>query len=196
MAIDEGKVNAKLKWKDGKLVIVAMVDIAPGDEIYLHYGLEYWRDRLHLLDPDLKARIEDRCKRKAVQFQDDVTVIFFKSQGRVRDGKVDPEGGHLHRAAPNLETRTRDFEAVEEEPEDEDDREEVEKRIAEELAEEVAKVLNRRKSTDNENGKLYEIYQVRFDDEFEQVIGFRKPLSGREKKDDACAYAVYGKDGL
>jgi hypothetical protein len=37
--IDEGKVNAKLKWKDGRLVIVAMVDIAPGDEIYLHYGV-------------------------------------------------------------------------------------------------------------------------------------------------------------
>mmetsp|Transcript_21963 Transcript_21963/g.37055 ORF Transcript_21963/g.37055 Transcript_21963/m.37055 type:complete len:197 (-) Transcript_21963:1535-2125(-) len=45
-------------------------------------------------------------------------------------------------------------------------------------------------------GADMKIFQVRFDEEFGQVIGFTKTLSGHEKKDDGCAYAVYGKDGM
>ena len=64
----------------------------------------------------------------------------------------------------------------------------------EELAEEVAPILNGRKFYDE--GRLYEIYQVRYDQEFECILGFRRPVSGRTRRDDGAAYQVYGKEGL
>ena len=62
------------------------------------------------------------------------------------------------------------------------------------LAQEV-KFLNGRKFEDD--GRLYEVWQVRYDPESEQlIIGFRKPLTGRTHKDDGSAFAVYGMEGL
>ena len=61
--IDDNLVNAKILWRDGKLVLIAMGDIQLGDEIYVEYGLDYWRDRLHFLHPELRKRLESKCDR-------------------------------------------------------------------------------------------------------------------------------------
>ena len=66
----------------------------------------------------------------------------------------------------------------------------------EELADELRNTLEGRKFMDNENGKLYEISRIRFDEEYGMVIGFRKPLHGTRDAEDDYAYVVYGKDGL
>ena len=66
----------------------------------------------------------------------------------------------------------------------------------EELADELRNTLEGRKFIDNENGKLYEISRIRFDEEYGMVIGFRKPLNGTRDAADDYAYVVYGKDGL
>lgn len=39
--------NAEWKIKD-KLIVTALKDIQKGDEIFVHYGDEYWRSRRHM----------------------------------------------------------------------------------------------------------------------------------------------------
>jgi hypothetical protein len=82
--INEDLVNAKILWKRGKMVLVATCPISPGDEIYVHYGIDYWKDRLDMLDDESRLRIEPRIRSarrnaegrlKAVRFQGESTVV-------------------------------------------------------------------------------------------------------------------------
>jgi hypothetical protein len=71
---DDHIVNAKLVWQGNKAVLVATMDIAPSEEIFVDYGLDYWRTRLHLLDPearaDTAARIRDLFGHPSTQAED------------------------------------------------------------------------------------------------------------------------------
>ena len=53
--INEDLVNAKILWKRGKMVLVATCPILPGEEVYVHYGIDYWKDRLDLLDEESRG---------------------------------------------------------------------------------------------------------------------------------------------
>jgi hypothetical protein len=207
--IDEHLVNAKILWREGRLWLVATCEIAPGDEIFVEYGLDYWRDRLHFLDKELRARIETKCSRPCVEFFPEVTVADFKDSVSVlhRDGlRVRSEGEYLQGTPDNLLTRTDRFL-----PEAEPTGEEAERAPAlldqnlldelsfdnvEECKELADKLhfLNGRKFEDE--GRLYEIWQVRYEPECGRVIGFRRPLTGTTHNEDGSAFLVYGREGL
>jgi len=214
--IDEDLVNAKIVWRNYKMVLRATMDIAPGDEIYVHYGLRYWKDRLHYLDEESRARIEPRIRnmkssegRKAVEFRDEATVAKFSTDdppAQVLEG-VQEHGELTLASAPDLMTRTELYEDQEGPGDEEDEMEELvlDQTLLEELSyesvnecEQLAQelqFLNGRKFEDE--GRLYEIWQVRYDEEFERVIGFRRPMSGRTPhQEDGSAFCVYGKEGL
>jgi exodeoxyribonuclease III len=212
--IDEDLVNAKILWRKGKLVLVATVPIQPGDEIYVHYGLDYWAERLEYLDEASRARIEPRILKrrglgqsKGVQFRGEVTVAEFDKNDTPEDlrGGVLAEGELLRPAAVDFRVRMEELEIVEGE-EDQRLRDlELDQELLDELAfesvdecEELAEklqFLNGRKFEDE--GRTYEIMQVRYDPEFEQVIGFRRPMSGKTPhREDGSSFAVYGKEGL
>jgi exodeoxyribonuclease III len=220
--IDEQLVNAKILWRDEKLVLVATTKINPGDEIYLHYGLDYWKGKLSYLDPTLRQRIEARYEKKAVRFESEVTVARIEERKQDRDkpwfekkyirAVIQKEGEALHNVPVNYRTTAHRHEVEFENWQNDlasaktdQKKEEEEARLehdysfenvneCEELAQKVAPILNGRKYEDE--GRLYEIYQVRYLPKDEMVIGFRKPLSGRHNKEDGSAFAVYGKEGL
>jgi hypothetical protein len=124
---------------------------------------------------------------------------------------VQKEGEPLQNVPVNYRTASHRYEAKfeernEKEGEKQDrEREEMDARLehdysfgnvneCEELAHKVASILNGRKYEDE--GRLYEIYQVRYLPKDEVVIGFRKPFSGRHNKEDGSSFAVCGKEGL
>lgn len=43
---DDTLVNAKVVLKGGRLVVIAIMDIYEGDEIFIDYGADYWSDKL------------------------------------------------------------------------------------------------------------------------------------------------------
>ena len=208
--IDDHLVNAKILWREGRLVMIAMVDLEPGDEIYAEYGLDYWKGRLHFLHPDLRSRIEGKYQRRTVRFEQEVTRCDFKedqSPSQLRNGKtIREEGEPLQRTPDNLQTRAERFnpeentgEVTEADPADSEEARILEETSfenvneCEELGEEL-QFLNGRRFRDE--GRLYEIMQVRYDEEWGHVIGFRKPLSGRLDKEDGCPFLVFGREGL
>jgi exodeoxyribonuclease III len=208
--IDDHLVNAKLLWVKGKIRLVATCDIDPGDEIYLEYGLAYWRNKLDCLHPHLRARIEEKCKRRTVEFQPEVTVAEFKDSVTVkhRDGlRIREEGELLQRTPDNLLTRADRYITEEEighNGPDEESEPELPQEVLDslsfdnveetlELADEL-RFLNGRKFEDE--GRLYEIWQVRYDPQSERVIGFRRPLSGKTNIEDGSPFLVFGIEGL
>jgi len=214
--IDEDLVNAKIVWRSGRMVLRATCNIEPGDEIYVHYGLRYWKDRIHYLDDASRARIEPRLTKmedgelgrpKSVQFQDETTVATFRKDDvseMVLEG-VQVEGEITRPPATDYETRMELYEDCEGVGEPEDEGQELDQALldelsyenvheCEELAEEL-QFLNGRKFEDE--GRMYEIMQVRYDAEFERVIGFRRPMSGKTPhREDGSSFCVYGKEGL
>ena len=62
-----------------------------------------------------------------------------------------------------------------------------------ELADEL-QFLNGRKFVDD--GRLYEIYQLRYDEGSGHIIGWRRPLSKTFHRDDGIPYTIYGREGL
>ena len=207
--IDDHLVNAKILWRDKKLRLIASCDIDPGDEIYVEYGLSYWRHKLHFLHKELRARIEKKCTRLCVEFAPEVTVADFKDSVTVkhRDGlRIQSEGEPLQKTPDNLLTRADRYmpeEAAQDEPEVEQE-EQLDQDVLDSLSfdnvdecEALGRelnFLNGRKFEDE--GRLYEIYQVRYDTRSERVIGFRRPLSGKAHKEDSCPFLVYGLEGL
>ena len=214
--INEDLVNAKILWRRGQMVVVATCPISPGDEIYVHYGLDYWKDRLHFLDDESRERIEPRILKatknvegllKAVQFQGENTVAVFEGEdppAQTLEG-VREEGEPLRAPALDYHTRVGQYELQEGEEAPEEELRQLDQALLDELAyenveecEELAEqvqFLNGRKFEDED--RLYEIMQVRFDPEFGKVIGFRRPMSGRTPhREDGSAFCVYGKGGL
>ena len=214
--INEDLVNAKILWRKGQMVLVATCPISPGDEIYVHYGLDYWKDRLHFLDSESRERIEPRILKamknaegmiKAVQFQGESTVAVYEEEDPptlTPDG-VREEGEPLQAPALDYHTRVGQYELQEGGESPEEELQQLDQTLLDELAyenveecEDLAEqiqFLNGRKFEDE--GRLYEIMQVRFDPEFGKVIGFRRPMSGRTPHpEDGSAFCVYGKGGL
>ena len=206
--IDDHLVNAKILWKDGSLKLVATCEIDPADEIYVEYGLSYWRHRLHYLHPELRARIEGKCQRTCVDFAPEVTVAEYKDSAapKHQDGmRIQSEGRPLQRTPDNLLTRADRYVSEEEkEPTVVDEVDPLGQDMLDSLnfdnvneCEELGvklNFLNGRKFEDE--GRLYEIWQVRYDPDSERVIGFRRPLSGKANKEDGSPFLVYGLEGL
>ena len=211
--IDEDLVNTKIVWRKGRMVLEAACDIEPGDEIYVHYGLRYWKERLHYLDEPSRARIEPRIWRmdgiveklkRSVAFQDESTLATYQAEDPpeiVREG-VQEEGVITRPPATDSQTRMELYEDLEgeEEPEDElgqallDELSYENVNECEELALELQFLVGRKF---RDEGRMYEIMQVRFDPQYERIIGFRKPLSGKTPhREDGSAFCVYGREGL
>ena len=215
--IDEDLVNAKILWREGRMVLVATVPITPGDEIYVHYGLDYWKERLHFLDEKSRARLMPRLlkkkkqgsttKEKTVDFQGESTVAVFEEDEppRALPEKIQEEGEPILPPGLAYRTRMERFEVVEGEKDPEQEKLELDQTLLDELAyenvdecEELADSLQflvGRKFEDE--GRMYEVYQVRYDPQYERIIGFRRPLSGKTPhKEDGSAFCVYGQEGL
>ena len=203
--IDEILVNAKILWRGNKLILVAMADIEDGEEIYVDYGIEYWQNRMALLHPRLRKVMESRVDpRRRDRFGTECQVAEFNTKESAKRINVLEEGRPLKRINPNYITRVRQEDDESEAQDSGNSRveltEEFNERFnfhnvqeCEELAEEL-QFLNGRKFIDE--GRLYEIFQVRYDPEFERIIGFRKVLGSRPHREDGSAFLVYGKEGL
>jgi hypothetical protein len=198
------------------MVLVATCPISPGDEIYVHYGIDYWKDRLDMLDDESRLRIEPRIRSarrnaegrlKTVRFQGESTVVEFgidNPPDKTLEG-VREEGAPLQAPAVDYQTRVGQYELLEGQETPEEEQLQLDQALLDELAyenvdecdklAEKVQFLNGRKFEDE--GRLYEIMQVRFDPEFGRVIGFRRPMSGRTPHpEDGSAFCVYGKEGL
>ena len=58
---DDHMTNAKLKWdRNGKAYLEATKTILPGEEIFIDYGLDFWRGRTHRLRGEARADTEAR----------------------------------------------------------------------------------------------------------------------------------------
>ena len=207
--IDDHLVNAKILWRQGKLKIIAAVDIDPADEVLIGYGLAYWESRLHLLHPNARARIEERTRRRRVEFVPEATVAEYSDSVALTNKlglRIRSEGEVLRPTPDNFLTRAARYVPPEDvaevgevgaggglAPEALDALAFENVMECEALADEL-KFLNGRKFEDE--GHLYEIWQVRYDPKSEHIIGFRRPLSGKTHKEDGCAFLVYGIEGL
>ena len=214
--INEDLVNAKIIWRKGQMVVVATDHIAPGDEVYVHYGLEYWEERLHFLDEESRKRIEPRILKmrksaagyvKGVSFHGEVTVAEFEELDSpdMLPENVLEDGEPLLAPAVAYQHRMDSYQLQEGGSTPEKEQLELDQALLDELAyenvdecEELAdkvQFLVGRKFEDE--GRLYEVMQVRYDPEFEKVIGFRRPMSGKTPHGhDGSAFCVYGKEGL
>lgn len=206
--LDDHLVNAKIIWNGSRMVLVAWKDIAPGDEIYISYHPDYWEDKLDKLSPELQERQRPRASdSRRVKFKQEYDVVIFRENSTpISLGKPAAVAARRSELLPpppdNLATRTRKFEDqvdlqleyLEAQP----------ARIAEEYAyenleqsEELAaklEFLNGRKIM--VAGRLYSIFQLRYEEDMGEIIAFRKPLSGSYVKGDEHAYPVYGHEGL
>ena len=206
--IDDHLVNAKILYRNGKLVLVAMDNLRVGDEIYVSYGLDYWRTRLGCLVPELRERIEHLYQNpKNVQFEDEVTVARFRENDPATKFSIQKEGTPLQKTPDNVRTRLDKAPpaTVEEEEEaaalvaaglNEDvlgDFDINNINESPELAEEL-QFLNGRKFEDE--GRLYEIFGVRWEEKWEHIIGFRKSLTGTTHNQSGSSFLVYGREGL
>ena len=207
--IDDLLVNAKILYRKGKMVLVAMDHLEVGDEIYISYGLDYWKTRLDFLVPELRERIAHlyQQNRRNVQFEDEVTVARFKEGEPATKIRIEKEGNPLQRTPENARTRLERTppETVEETAEaaalvaaggDEDmlgDFDINNINESPELAEEL-QFLNGRKFVDE--GRLYEIFGVRWEEKWEHIIGFRKSLTGTTHNQSGSSFLVYGREGL
>jgi hypothetical protein len=205
--IDDHLVNAKILWRNGRMEVIATCDILPGEEIYVEYGLDYWRDRLHFLHPNLRKRIEGKVGKPTVRFEQECTMCDYlvDSEPKSKNGlRIQAEGVPLQRTPDNLLTRVDRFVP---EPEEEIiptpvvNPDEV---IFEEcsldsvhecpeLADELQFLVGRKY---RDEGRLYEIDTIQWDPHYEHVIGFRRRNSGRTHKEDASPFLVYGREGL
>jgi hypothetical protein len=211
--IDDHLVNAKIIWNGKKMVLRATTNIEVGDEIYLSYSDDYWAGRLHYLPDRLRSRIEERFKssndelgemtRARVIFDNTVETSIIHEDQYEATPSTKPDT--LQRIPQNLLTRIKKYQLhtdsithLEETREDRVREELVFENVqeCEELANEVAPILNGRKFRDGPHNRLYEIQGIRYDEEFETIIGWRKPLSGRTHAEDGSAYCVFGRDGL
>jgi len=130
--------------------------------------------------------------------------IGFYSAGK---GRIDDRvrGVPLQRTPDNLLTRS-ERQQPEEESEEEENASEtkLDESVREDLSFENVRecadladelqFLNGRKFIDD--GRLYEIFQLRFDEGSGHIIGWRRPMSGTFHREDGVPYTVYGKEGL
>jgi hypothetical protein len=202
--MDDHLVNAKIVWNGTKMVLVAWRPIEPGDEIYVSYEPEYWDSRVDTLSPVLRPLVRGT---RRVRFAQENTVAVFRENSTPlslskREASSAGSSELLTPPPDNLATRTRkfqdkvDFQAervATEDPRVADEFIYENLDQTEELATELM-FLNGRKI--KVAGRLYSIFQLRYDEEMEQIIAFRKPLSGVYVKGDENAFAVYGPDGL
>ena len=53
--------------KGDRIVIIATTDISKGDEIFIDYGLDYWRHKIERLSAKQAAEVRERLARRGDQ---------------------------------------------------------------------------------------------------------------------------------
>ena len=199
--IEENVVNAKILWNGHTAVIVAQTEIAEGDEIFVCYGREYWSNRLGRLpekDQELILNDADKCS-----FDPDVQSESYNTDDSPSDFRMEGTLIPLHQPRDNLLTRFMKRKVIpnlEEGDETNSEEREREEYIfenineCEELATELDQILVGRLFYDE--GRLYEVSRVQFDEDYEVIVGWRKPRGARHNKHDTAAFRVFGQEGL
>eukprot|EP00661_Eupelagonemidae_sp_cell13_P002761 gene2761-2853_t len=125
--IDDEKVNAKIKLRNGKVVVMAMMDIDDADEILVSYGGNYWEDRLHLLERDARRRLRERYKylERAVNFEEKVRVATYQKEAAGTQVDIEEEEIPLKQVPTKETTRRRSPRLAQEEDEEVESEDEV-----------------------------------------------------------------------
>jgi hypothetical protein len=198
---DDSKVNAKILVRGGKLFVMAMVDIQPGEEVFIDYGVEYWMDHLDQLSDQDRAEVESRARyipmevitgRKKVETGDltQLDRIAPKARAEVVKmaiGQIPEQDRAKYMIRSVSEVSDQDLEAYM-----------VDNIIqCEELAEErYVQELVGKEYIDDENGQLYMVDRIQYDKHSKTVVGWRRAKSGKLHKDDDAAHFVFGDGGL
>jgi SET domain-containing protein len=53
--LNDHLVNARIVMRGDKMILIALEEIKPGQEIFISYGEEYWEVRQHLLPTTVKG---------------------------------------------------------------------------------------------------------------------------------------------
>ena len=189
--LDDTLVNAKVRVKGSRLFVVATTDIKPGDEVFISYGPEYWMDRLERLDPKTRVAAEveySRWMRKEARgMSQGIETVKPRPMKTVRE----EPGESATTAAKRVRT------AQEQLTDKELERYAYDNTIQnEEHATILNEMLVNRRFIDDENGLLYEVARVWYDEGVRAIVGERRQLSGQASEfDDDCFY-VYGYGGL
>jgi hypothetical protein len=150
---------------------------------------------MHLLEEQLKERIKKKyVSEKTVKFNEEVGRSGWdKNSSRLNSGLKYRGGVLLQNPAMNRITRAKLTDVIEAEEKLSDDENEE---FAFDNVLECEELTELRGRKFHDEGRLYEIHQVRYDEEYKMVIGFRRPISGLTRREDGSAFAVYGKEGL
>jgi len=201
---DDSQVNAKIIAKGNRFYLVATTEIAPGDEIYLSYGLEYWMQRLTKLPAALAKVVEtehahkqkrvsrlgeDRAARRVTIGAD--TNLRGVEQVPALANPVHPRPGESLKLRAKRVTRVAEIDM---------DRN-LEKYsyanvIQSEALADKLQYLVGKKFIDDENGVEYQVEDIFYSTTARVVLGHRKALAGAAHKYDDDPFAVYGAMGL
>ena len=83
--LNDHLVNARIVMRGDKMVLVALEEIRPGQEIFISYGEDYWKARQHLLPTTVEGeRTQDPKKvKKSVRFSSEAQSINFSENDMV-----------------------------------------------------------------------------------------------------------------
>jgi hypothetical protein len=206
--IDESLVNAKIMWTKDGLRLFATEDILPGQEIFVSYGLSYWVGREHLLCPADKELLEEAQydKKRRVCFHPETEIRVFKASEKPKEcrpahpGQLHPAGQAKRVAKARLESEAAAKEAsrIRELNLEEDCYEKYAYDgviQCEELAVELQHLVGL-KFVDPENKGLYEVSHIKYNEEFNVVVGGKRAMDGKLRKYDDSLICVFGREGL
>jgi len=206
--IDDDLVNAKISWNGSVAVLEALVDIAEGDEIFVSYSRGYWKERMNRLpepDQDIVSRNEppEGQRKGRCYFDHDVSSETYEEDDPPNEFRVEGELVTLHQPRDNMLTRFMKRKVTpgpdidgNVNSEDREKEEFIYENIneCEELANELDQLMVGRLFYDE--GRLYEVSRVQFDEDYEVIVGWRKPRGAKRNKHDASAFRVFGQEGL
>ena len=197
---DDSKVNAKILVRGGKLFVMAMMDIQPGEEVFIDYGVDYWMDHLDVLSDQDRAEVESRAK---------YTPINITGRKKVEAGNLT----HMDTVAPKARAEVVKMAIGQQSEQDrakymiksvrEISDQDLETHMldniiqCEELADERhVQELVGKEYIDDDNGQLYMVDSIQYDEYSKTVVGWRRSKSGKLHIDDDAAHYVFGEGGL
>jgi hypothetical protein len=206
--IDASLVNAKILWTKDGLRLFAMGDIEPGEEIFVSYDPSYWRGREHFLCPADRELLEEARydSTRRVRFHPVTETRPFKPADKAKESRPSISGVLQQVGKARRETQEREAAAAAEKEEARARELALEAECFEKYAydgviqcEELAVDLQYmvgQKFVDTDNGGLYEVSQITYNEEFGVVVGGKRAMDGKLRKYDDSMVCVFGRDGL
>ena len=182
--LDDSMVTAKVITKGERLVITATTDIHEGDEVFISYGVHYWKVKMDRLTPDQAAQVRDEVGAQGIR----ESVGQAMTSTPLERGEVEPYAPGVSRAIVKSK-----LEQLTEEERERYILDNVEQ--SEELAEELQYLVGRR-YFDDESGHLYEVESLLHDEEHKAVIAYRRAMYGKTHQQDDSPFSVYGDGGV